>query len=227
MKPRRYSSEHTRRALLQAALREFAQEGMAGARTEHIARAAGVNKALLYYYFQSKEGLYGAVLDEVFSGLRRKLDPVLDQPRPPREKILAYAGAHFDYIASSRLYPALVQRELMRAGRHPSPHLRRIARRFLAPLFQRLAGILAEGIAAGEFRPVDPHQFVPSMIAVIVFYFSSQPVVRAVLPGDPLAPERLAARRAAVLDFISAALFRKSGPAGSAALSYPGREVRQ
>ena len=53
------------------------------------------------------------------------------------------------------------------------------------------------------------------------------PVVRAVLPGDPLAPERLAARRAAVLDFISAALFRRSGPERAAAASYSTREVRQ
>ena len=49
--------------------REFSREGVAGARTDAIARAAGVNKALLYYYFKDKETLYGAVLDQVFGGL--------------------------------------------------------------------------------------------------------------------------------------------------------------
>ena len=49
----------------------FRREGMAGARTDAIARAGGVNKALLYYYFKDKESLYGAVLDHAFGGLER------------------------------------------------------------------------------------------------------------------------------------------------------------
>ncbi|HLX75931.1 MAG TPA: helix-turn-helix domain-containing protein, partial [Terriglobales bacterium] len=53
--------EQTRAAILKAAMAEFAQEGVAGARTDAIARAARVNKALLYYYFKDKEALYGAV----------------------------------------------------------------------------------------------------------------------------------------------------------------------
>ena len=61
--------EESRAAILQAAVSEFSREGVAGARTDAIARAAGVNKALLYYYFKDKETLYGAVLDQVFGGL--------------------------------------------------------------------------------------------------------------------------------------------------------------
>ena len=54
---------------------------------------------------------------------------------------------------------------------------------------------------------MDPMQFVPSMIAVVVFYFTAVPVIRAVAGVDPLAPQHLAARKAAVLDFVSTALF--------------------
>src|SRR5438270_689986 len=78
--------EKTRAAILKAALREFAEKGMAGARTEAIVRAAGVNKALLYYYFGDKEKLYGAVLDHVFAQLSESLCAALDQQLPPREK---------------------------------------------------------------------------------------------------------------------------------------------
>src|SRR4051812_34792975 len=101
----RGNPEATRGAILEAALHEFATEGVAGARTDAIARAAGVNKALLYYYYKDKEALYGAVLDHVFSGLIARVGQVLDQEMPPREKILAYAGAHFDYIAESPVFP--------------------------------------------------------------------------------------------------------------------------
>src|ERR1700756_2467219 len=63
--------EESRAAILAAAAYEFAEHGIAGARTDTIAHEARVNKALLYYYFKDKETLYGAVLDDPFSGLRK------------------------------------------------------------------------------------------------------------------------------------------------------------
>src|SRR5678815_5951856 len=65
--------EESRAAILEAAVQEFSREGVAGARTDAIARAAGVNKALLYYYFKDKDTLYGAVLDQAFGGLTSTL----------------------------------------------------------------------------------------------------------------------------------------------------------
>jgi TetR/AcrR family transcriptional regulator len=201
--------EQSRAAILQAAVREFAHEGVAGARTDAIARAAKVNKALLYYYFKDKEALYGAVLDQVFGGLIACVGEVLSRDLPPREKILAYAGAHFDYVASHPLYPRIVQGEMMGAGRGRANHLERIVKKYFRPLFGRIAEVLNAGRASGEFRPVDPLHFVPSMIAVIVFYFTSAPVMRIMTGKDPMSAERVGARRAAVLDFVSAALFER------------------
>src|SRR5579859_300572 len=123
--------EQSRAAIVEAAVREFSREGMAGARTDAIARAAKVNKALLYYYFKDKDALYGAVLDQVFSGLIACVGEVLSRDLPPREKLLAYAGAHFDYIASHPLYPRIVQGEMMGAGRGRSTHLERIVKKYL------------------------------------------------------------------------------------------------
>ncbi len=205
----------TRTAILRAASREFAQEGVAGARTEAIARAAKVNKALLYYYFKDKETLYGAALEQVFAELSERLQEVLGRGLPPRETVLAYVGTYFDYIASNPDYPRLVHQEMTRAGRQGSPHLKRIAERYMVPLVPKLAGVFGEGKRRGEFRDVALEQFMPSMIAVVVFYFVSAPMLRLVQPGDPLSPERVAARRAAVLDFIGAALFRPGPEVGA------------
>src|SRR6201998_1354059 len=96
--------EERRAAILQAAAQEFAEHGIAGARTDAIAREARVNKALLYYYFKDKETLYGAVLDDAFSGLKDTVLRVLDGHKFPRDKILADVGAYFDFIASTQLY---------------------------------------------------------------------------------------------------------------------------
>ena len=198
----------SRAAILRAAAKEFAEHGIAGARTDAIAREARVNKALLYYYFKDKETLYGAVLDHAFSGLKATVFRVLDSDLPPREKIMTYVGTYFDFIASNQVYPKLMQREMMRAREGHSPHIEKLVKNYFQPIYARVGELLRKGIADGEFRKIDPAHFIPSMVAMIIFYFSSAPLMQKIVRFNPLAPERIAERRAAVLDFISAALFR-------------------
>jgi TetR/AcrR family transcriptional regulator len=200
--------EESRAAILKAAAREFAEHGIAGARTDEIAREARVNKALLYYYFKDKETLHGAVLNEAFAGLRDAVFRVLDSGLPPRQKIIAYVEAYFDFLVGHAMYPRLMQREMMRAREGQSQHIDKIIKSYIQPIFARVSEVIRKGIAEGEFRRVDPAQFVPSIVAMIVFYFSSAPVMQKIIGFNPLTPERIAERRAAVLDFISAALFR-------------------
>lgn len=207
--PRRVP-DASRAAILHAAIREFARKGVAGARTDAIARGAGVNKALLYYYYRDKDTLYGAALDHV---LRQRLDlllPVLHEGLPPRETILRYAGALFDYFAEHPAHREMVQREILMPPRHPAS--KRAMRRYFTPLFEGLRHVIEDGIAAGDFRPVDPTHFVLSMGAVVVQYFAGAPFLKLLEGGDPLSADGLEARRAAVLDFIAAALFLPSPP---------------
>jgi TetR/AcrR family transcriptional regulator len=199
--------EESRAAILKAAVGEFAEHGVAGARTDAIARAAHVNKALLYYYFKDKDALYEAVLEHVFRGLRERVVPVLESTLPPREKILEYLGVYFDYIAANPRFPRVVQAEWTRSPKKQTGRMERIAQEYFRPIYQRLVEVLQAGIAAGDFHRVNPMDFLPSMVAVIVFYFSAAPAMRALMKVDPLSAERIAERRAFVLDFISAALF--------------------
>ena len=200
--------EESRAAILKAAVAEFAREGVAGARTDAIARSARVNKALLYYYFKDKEALYRAVLGEVFSGVRDAIHRALSQQLPPRERLTAYVRAHFDYIASNPLYPRIVHAEFLRAGRDPS-RLQGVAKQYFRPIFSELSSLLKEGAASGDFRRVDAIHFIPSMIAVITFYFLTAPIMKVMSGFDPMSPEHVAQRRTAVIDFISAALFTR------------------
>ena len=199
--------EASRRAILQAALIEFAQEGIAGARMDAIAAAAGVNKALLYYYFRDKEALYGAVLDDFFVRLLDRVTRALDGEAPAGERLLTYARAHFDCIAESPHYARLFQGELMSAGRGKPSHLTRVVERYIRPISVRLIAVLQEGVGSGEFRHVDAMQFAPSIAGMIVHYFVVAPVARKLFSLDPFSQEALQRRRAAVLDFIAAALF--------------------
>ena len=197
----------SRKAILQAALEEFAREGLSGARMDAIADAAGVNKALLYYYFQDKDALYGAVLDEFFSGFLERLTVVLDRQASAGERFLSYVRAHFDIVAKSPHYARIFVGEIMSAGRGGSPHIERMFAQYLQPIAARVLAVLQEGIATGEFRAVEPMQFMPSAVGSIVHYFAVAPLLRKFRPVDPFSPKALRQRRAAVLDFAAAALF--------------------
>ncbi len=205
--------EQSRKAILDAASLEFATEGIAGARIDAIAKAAGVNKALLYYYFHDKESLYVEVLAHNFGGLLERLVRILEADRDAGFKILAYARTHFDYVSAHPHYRRLVQHEMMRAGAGKSRNYPRLVETFFRPLMRGLLAVMDEGTNSGEFRRVDPMHFIQSMIGVVVFYFTAQTVMRAVVTFDPLSPKALVVRREAMLDFIAGTLFadRKHG----------------
>ena len=169
------NAEHSRRLILEAAKLQFAELGADGARTDSIARAAGVNKALLYYYFGSKESLYGAVLDDVFSVRFQGLKRILDSDLAPGEKILRFARQHFDYVCGQDCYPRLVQYEIMRASRGASKHLPHLVESFFAPMMREVTSIIRHGIAARQLRPIDPGHLVLSIIGVNVFHVLSAP----------------------------------------------------
>lgn len=217
----RRDADSSRNTILAAALAEFASQGLAGARMDAIAASARVNKALLYYYFRSKDALYAAVLDEFFQRLRARIQRALDSDAAAGERLLVYVRAHFDSVAESLYYARLFQSEMMSAGREGSPYLSHVVDEYIKPISQRVMGVLHEGIGTGEFRAVDPAQFAPSMVSSIIWYFVVAPVLRRLRPDDPYSAQAITERRAAVLDFVAAALFldRDSGIALAAQIA--------
>lgn len=205
-KQRRKRTGETRAAILEAALSEFAREGLAGARMEAIARAARVNIALLFYYFQSKEKLYGAVLDQVFSEWASVVLPVLRRKASPRDRVLAYIAAHFDFVAGCPLRPRLVQQEMMRQGRGGSPHLPLLVRRYIRPIHRELRRVLKAGFATGELRTSDPQHLIYSFTGAVSFYFVSAPLIAALQGSDPLDRPHIAVRRKELMNFVTASL---------------------
>jgi TetR/AcrR family transcriptional regulator len=202
----RRQPEESRSAILEAAVAEFAEYGIAGARTDRIARTAGVNKALLYYYFKDKDALYEAVLNNVFGGMRERVWPVLESDLEPRDKLIEYVSRYFDYIAANPMFPRVVQSEWMRAGANASPQMMRIAREYFAPIHAQMSKLLREGAEKGQLRRVNPIDFLPSLVGVVVFYFGTATAMKALLKVDPLSKQRIAERRKFVLEFITGAV---------------------
>jgi TetR/AcrR family transcriptional regulator len=200
-------TEDSRAAILRAAIIEFAEQGEAGARTDAIARTAGVNKALLHYYFGTKDALYGAVLDEVFTGLTERFLKVLQAPASEGERLLRYFLSHFDHLAESKPFARLLGHELMRARAGQSTRIGKIVKICFGPLHTALCATLAEGVAQGELRPQEPGPAILGLTGANVFYFISAPFFREISGRNPREPALLARQRAVLLDAAATLLF--------------------
>jgi len=200
-------SAETRARILDAALSEFAAHGLAGARTEQIAAAAGVNKALLYYYFESKEKLYAAALEMVSARVRDRSMAVFLREASPGERLLRAALDHFDRILTQREFQSMMQQEMMRLHKGEEGLLPILVKRVFGPLQVMAQSMVREGIASGELIQAEWLQIVLAALGGNVFYFLSAPVWRLVLPIEPFDPEVLRARRVALVEFLGQAIF--------------------
>jgi TetR/AcrR family transcriptional regulator len=224
--PRDARQDDAQTRILDAALTEFSIHGLAGARTETIAAAAGVNKALIYYYFQSKEKLYEAALEKAAARVLESSLAVFESKSSAGERLLRMALNHFDRILTQQEFQQLMQQEMIRrhqqrvnpAGSGPadarksdSGALSLISKKVFAPLTERFQRIAIEGIASGELIPVDWMQLVLAAIGANVFYFVGSAVWREVLQFDPFAPEVLAERRRSLVTYLGLAVFADRG----------------
>jgi TetR/AcrR family transcriptional regulator len=201
-------SAETRGRILDAALREFAANGLAGARTETIAAAAGVNKALLYYYFDSKEKLYMAALEMIAGRVRDSSMAVFLRDASPGERVLRAALNHFDRILAQQEFQSLMQQEMIRFHKGEPGAMPVLIKKVFEPVLIMYRSMVREGIASGELIDVDWMQIQLASLGANVMYFLSAPVWRIVLGDEPLTPEALAIRRKSLVEFLGQAVFK-------------------
>lgn len=200
-------ADQTRSRILDAAIREFSENGLAGARTEQIAEAAGVNKALLYYYFKSKEALYAAALESIAEGVRASSLAVLDTGSSAGERFLRSALDHFDRIHTNWRFQSLMQQEMVRLHRGEAHALTPLVETVFKPLTARMQEVIGEGMATGELIPVDPSQIRYSALGANVLYYLSAPLMRMVTGNDPLERSELELRRKLTVEFLGQSIF--------------------
>lgn len=200
-------SAETRARILEAALREFSSLGLAGARMDQIAAAAGVNKALLYYHFDNKENLYVAALDMIAGRVRDRSMAVFLLKVSPGERLIRSALEHFDRILAQGEFQSLMQQEMMRMHQGDASAMSIVVKRVFAPLQAMHQSTVREGIASGELINADWMQIHLSALGANVFYFLAAPVWRLLMDFEPFAPEVLKTRRRAMVEFLGQAVF--------------------
>lgn len=199
----------TRDAILAAAQYEFAAKGLSGARVNAISSRARANKRLIYYYFGSKDGLYLAVLERVYEGLRgaeRKLNLDHLEPETAIRRLIEF---NFDYC---RRHPELISL-INNENLHQAKHLRKSAkvRELHSPFVRMIDEILKRGVAKGVFRPgLDPVDVYITIAAIGFFYLSNNWTLSAIFARDLSARSAIERRKKHNIDMMLHALRAKA-----------------
>src|SRR5437868_13554391 len=142
----------SRARVFAAAAAEFAARGYAGANVDRIARAARVNKAMIYYHYKSKAALYRAILRDMFDAVGTRVRAVAAAALPPDEKIRRFIDAIAAAGEARPHFPPIWLREIAEGGTHADQATFEYARQVL----QTPAGILQEGQRTARSHPLNP-----------------------------------------------------------------------
>lgn len=193
--------ESSREILLAAAKDAFAARGLDGARVDDIARRAKINKQLVYHYFGSKDGLYTAVLEQVYREIREREQALELINLPAEEAMRGLIEFSFDYLAQNPEFVALVSDENAHNGRHlkDAAHVEEMNR----PIIDLLQETLARGTADGVFRKgLDPLHIYLSIAGMAFFYFANIHTLSRIFSRNLESESAIAERRAHIVDFV-------------------------
>ncbi len=196
-------NDSTEQKIFDAAHEVFMQKGMDGAKMQEIADRAGINKALLHYYYRSKEKLYEMVARAIIGRALPIIREFLETEYPLEEKIRRFVNFYVDLIARNPYVPIFVISEM---NKHPDRFIDNILPKEIPKPDVFLHQVEVE-IAAGRIRPIKPQHLLVNMVSLCIFPFVAKPMMRIVI-GMNAQEMRifLDERKEEVLHFILASL---------------------
>ncbi|MCK9452422.1 MAG: TetR/AcrR family transcriptional regulator [Bacteroidales bacterium] len=169
----------TEQKILEAAMLEFIEKGMAGARMQEIANRAGINKALLHYYYRSKDKLFGVVFRQVFHAIAPKFSTIFQSEEDLFDKIRHFVSEYISLIHSTPHIPVFVLHEL-------SSNPGRLSESFMdiSINFDRLKQQIDEAVEGGRIKPIVPEDLIINIISLCIFPIIARPIIMPVLYED-------------------------------------------
>jgi TetR/AcrR family transcriptional regulator len=159
----------SRDRIFEAAAKEFASRGFAGANMDRIARAARLNKAMIYYHFAGKTALYRAILADMFGAVRAAITAVAASDRAPDDKIRDYIAAIAREAEARPHFPPIWLREIAEGGTHVDD----ATLTYLRDVLGALGAIIAEGTRTGRFQPLPPFMVQVGIISPLMVFFAT------------------------------------------------------
>ena len=183
--------------ILSAAVKLFAAKGFDGTRLGEIAEHCGLPRANLYYYFESKEGIYTALIEQVIAGWDRAFEHI-SPDREPREAIEAYVRAKLEYSRTHAIQSRLFANEMLRGGEFLTDE----HRRHMRSVTESRAGVVIDWIEQGRLAPVDPHHFFILLWSTTQFYADHETLAAGMLGRKRLTTQDFAAAAAAITAIV-------------------------
>jgi len=193
--------DRTMAGILEVATVEFAEKGLDGARIDEIAAATKTSKRMIYYYFSSKEGLYRAVLEDMYRRMRAIESGLQRVDLPPVEALQKLVGFTFDHHHKNQNFIRLVMSENMQRGAYLSQS--KSIQDLNVPAIAAIRELYDRGVASGVFRAgLDPVDIHASISALTFFNVSNQHTFGLIFNQDPASPEAIAMRRKNIIDMV-------------------------
>ncbi|MBN2346049.1 MAG: TetR family transcriptional regulator [Candidatus Aminicenantes bacterium] len=167
-------------AILGAARREFAARGFAGARVESIARAAGCNKAMLFYYFSSKEKLYRAVLSRALGEIFAEIAGIVHEQLTPAEFMEKFPEIYVRFLARNLDLPRILVFDLVHRPENIAAAMTDILRANTDFRPQRFQDMIRSWHRQGLISEGDPLHFMLNVVSLSIFSFLARPLVEAI-----------------------------------------------
>lgn len=196
--------QSTEQRILAAAKEIFLQKGFDGARMQEISELAGINKALLHYYYRSKDQLFQRVFEEESRRMMTPMFQLLHSDLPILEKVKGMVGAHFNaYLEDPRLPMFFFSESLQ----HPELLASNPSNEEIRRLMHTLVVQLEHEMDKGTIRRFDPEHLIINALALGMFPFVAKPMMNCTFGFDEdRYREFMAVRREMVADFMDAAL---------------------
>lgn len=192
-------ADRSQATILAAARDEFAEHGLGGARMERIAERAGLNKRLIYYYFEDKDSLFAAVLEQTYRDIREAEQALRLLDLPPADALRRLVEFTWNYFLAHPEFLTLLNSANLHKARHLAQPRR--AQELNTPLVEMLATILERGRREGSFRGgVDPVQLYVSIAGMAYFYLSNNYTLSTIFGRDLKTPKALNERLSHMVD---------------------------
>lgn len=209
--PRTRDAAGTRRKILQAAIEEFAERGLSGARIDSIAQRSGANMRMIYHYYGNKEELYVYVLDHVYADIRKKEAALNLSNLAPFDAMMKLFNFTYSHFATNPHLISLWTGENLQKGLYLSTSMR--APTLSSPLMDAIQETLARGIEEKVFRDdIDPLQLYISMVALSYFHLSNAYTLSAIFQTNLQSERWKSERRRHAQDMLTAYLLHKPEP---------------
>lgn len=166
----------TEEQILVAARKVFVRKGMEGSRMQEIADEAGINKALLHYYFRSKEKLFEQIFKEGLGQLWPKVQVSIEESDGICEFVESFIGHYLDTIKELPYLPQFILHEI---NRDPSIIVSVIKGQGLP--FPKVQAMIDKDVAAGKIKPIQLEHLMVNMVSMVLFPVIGQPIIQAIL----------------------------------------------